>query len=505
MAKRKIKDLKVTRPRDIAVNALNAFLFGKTLLQDYLDREFRSVDLESNDKRFITELVNGTCRHLMTIDHIILKYSNRPLKQIDPLVLQILRIGVYQLIYMRTPDFASLNESVGQARETGYTGAAGFVNAILRNIQRGIDMTCNIAAGQYKPRFDVMIDGKTVCRFKKMLFPDKKSSPDKFFSIAFSYPKWLVERWIKAFGVDKTFELCVAANSKPGIWIRPNTLRADGEKIKAQLIEQGLNFNIADLEVENAGKAQAFELLSRTNPVNITGFENGEFYIQDWMAQHPVIALNPQPGEKILDLCAAPGGKTTHIAAMMNNQGYVLAVDTVRKKIDKIEENCQRLGVSIAETCKVDAFDEKISELDTQFDAAIVDVPCSNTGVLARRVEARHILKPTDVNGNTTLQRELLEKAFSLVKSGGRIVYSTCSIEAAENQLLVKSFLEGRSDCELLCECTILPEVKYLKPPKTLGNASEPDAKSPSKPERELVSYIQSCHDGGYYALIIKK
>ena len=505
MAKRKIKDLEVTRPRDLAVNALNAFLYGKTLLQDYLDRQFRTSDISDNDRRFITELVNGTCRHMITLDHIVMKFSNRPLKQIDPLILQILRIGVYQLAYMRTPDFATLNESVGQARETGYTGAAGFVNGVLRNIQRGIETTKNIAPQEYKPRFDVMIDARTVCRFKKMLFPDKKSSPEKYLSIAFSYPKWLVERWLKNFGYEKTFDLCVAANSKPGIWLRPNTMRCSIDQLKERLIESGLNFKVADIVIENGSSIQAIELLSRINPVKISGFEEGDFYIQDWMAQHPVVALAPEPGQSVLDLCAAPGGKSTHIGELMDNQGKILAVDISRKKIDKIEDNCKRLGVDIVQCCRAESLDETIKDKSLAFDAAIVDAPCSNTGVLARRVEARHLLSPTDINGNTTLQSELLAKAASLVNSGGRIVYSTCSIESVENELLVKAFLDDNNEYELAFERTILPEVQYMKPPKRLGEVEVSHAESPSKADPDIISYIHSCHDGGYYALILKK
>ena len=501
MSKRKIKDLKVSVPRDVAVNALNAFLFGKTLLQDYLIRAFRDNDLGPQDRRFVTELVYGTCRRLITLDYIIMKNSNRPLKQIDPLVLQILRAGMYQLIFMRTPDFASINESVQQARDTGYNGAGGFVNGILRGTQRKIDGYVSIADGSIDHRCDVVLDGKTACRFKKVLLPEPKRSSEKFLSIAFSQPQWIVDRWVKKFGYDKAREICIAANSRPGIWLRPNTLRSDIDKVKQSLIEKECIFKIVDINTENGKKAQAIELLDGINPVDIAGFETGDFYVQDYMAQHPVLALDPQPGDRVLDLCAAPGGKTTHLAELMKNDGYILAVDTVRKKVEKIEENCTRLGVTIAETCREDALEEKLQSLEQPFDSAIVDVPCSNTGVLARRVEARHLLKPTDVNGNTTLQRELLEKAYANVKAGGKILYSTCSIEPVENDMLVAAFLQDHDDAELVVESTLLPQVEYIRPKKEQTE----EIKIKKKNDNEPLSFIHSYHDGGYYALIIKK
>ncbi len=500
MAKRKIKYMDPNHPRDIAVNALTAFIYDKVLLQDYLKRAFRDNQFDSKERRFITEVACGTCRRLITLDYIILKNSNRPLKQIDPLVLQILRIGMYQLVYMRTPDFASINETVQQARDTGYNGAGGFVNGLLRGTQRKIYGNVSIADGSYDPRSDVVLDEKTACRFHKMLFPDAKRSPEKFLSIAHSYPQWLCDRWIKRFGYDKALEICIAGNSRPGLWLRPNYLKTTIEKLKESLIKLEANFKVVDISTEN-GAVQAIEVLSGINPVEIDGFEQGEFYVQDWMAQQPALTLAPKAGERVLDLCAAPGGKATHIAELMKNEGYVLAVDTVRKKIEKIEENCQRLGAVEVETCKAENLDEKLETIDA-FDKAIVDVPCSNTGVLARRVEARHLLNPTDINGNTQLQRELLERAYSAVKPGGKIVYSTCSIESVENELLVKSFLEAHSDCELVKESIMQPEVDYIRPPKT--KLTEVDPKKRIRKD-EPISYVHSYHDGGYLALILKK
>ncbi|MBN2064411.1 MAG: 16S rRNA (cytosine(967)-C(5))-methyltransferase RsmB [Sedimentisphaerales bacterium] len=500
MSKRKIKDLEINNPRDLAVNALSAFIYGKTLLQDYLNRIFRNSDMSPQDRRFATELVCGTCRRLITIDYVIMKNSNRALRQIDPLVLQILRVGMYQLIYMRTPDFASINETVQQARDTGYNGAGGFVNGILRGTQRKIEGMVNLIPGSTDPRCDVLLDEKTACRFKNILFPEVKRNPEKYLSLAFSYPQWLTERWVKRFGYDQTLKICVAGNSRPGLWLRVNPLRSEVDKLKDVLTEQDLNFKLVDISIPEGRSETTIELLSGMNPVDIPGFDDGHFYIQDWMAQHPAIALNARPGEKILDLCAAPGGKTTHIAGMMNNEGYILAVDTVRKKIELIQENCQRLGVTIVETCKAEDLTAKLESLDGPFDAAIVDVPCSNTGVLARRVEARHLLNPGDVNGNTTLQRELLETAFKNVRSGGRVVYSTCSIESVENEMLIKAFLQDHAEAELVNESIMIPEVEYLRPSK-----ADIPVKAAKDPRPQVINFVHSYHDGGYYAILRKK
>jgi 16S rRNA (cytosine967-C5)-methyltransferase len=381
------------------------------------------------------------------------------------------------MIYHNQPhDFAVVNEAVNQAKQYQQRSGA-FVNAILRSAQRDIAGLVTTGDENLNHRAILWLDAAQGRLFKTSLLPDRGKNPAKYYSVAFSYPLWLTQRWLKTFDKDTVLQICIAGNARPLPTLRVNSLWGNVEKLKGLLDGVG---------VKTICKEPALLPQQPITPNKLPGYDEGAFYVQDITAMSAAPLLNPQPGQKILDLCAAPGGKTTHLGQLMNNQGTIIACDLDQQKLDVIRENCQRLGVNIVETCTP----ERLEDLSRQygpFDSVLVDVPCSNTAVLARRVEARHLLKPIHIQRNSTTQYHLLEKASRFVKNGGHILYSTCSIEPAENDLLIKKFLQNNPKATVLQENLTLPEATVSAEANTTTTES---------------AHASSYHDGGYTALI---
>ncbi len=461
--------------RSIAVNALLAFTREDRDLQDTLDAVFQTGKIESREKPLAAELALGCCRRLITLDHLIEQYSSRPLKRIEPLLLHILRIGLYQLLYLQhTPDFAAVDQAVRQAHQAGGKGAAGFANAVLRSCQRDLDAKIGQPdqPDPALPQRTLWIDEDTAQLFKKNILPDPATNPAKYFSKAYAHPVWLVEKWLKRYSPQLVHQLCLANNSRPALTLRVNTLRSSSAKLQKLLQDAGFS---------TLSCGPALQLLQPAQPDDLPGYHEGFFSVQDPAAMSVAPLLPPQPGQRILDLCAAPGGKTTHLAERMQNHGCIVACDVNAGKLQRIQQNCRRLGITIVQTCLPEELDGIVAA-GGPFDTILADVPCSNTGVLARRVEVRHRLKPVLIQRLVALQQQLLQKAVSMLKKGGRILYSTCSIEPAENEILVQKFLQKHPDFRLLEQRGILPGKEAI----AIGD-------SEGKPLR---------HDGGYTALL---
>lgn len=341
------------------------------------------TDISPRDRALLTQLVYGTIRYQGALDRLI--PPNTP--QIPRIIL---RLSGYQLFFLtRIPQYAIVNESVELAKQFGTKKSSGFINAVLRNW----------------------------CRNP----PEIK---DKY-----SHPDWLVKRWIKLFGEEETERLCEFNNQIPPIIVRINTLKPipDGVFKQFEKTIYPLGFRI---------KKPLMELV---------GFKEGMFQVQDISSMYIVDLLDVKPGMRVLDLCASPGGKTCHIAQIMQNRGEIIAVDVSKEKVGLIEENCNRLGVKIVKTVIADGRELQLGE----FDRLLVDAPCSNTGVLRRRIEARWRLKPSDFKRLANLQLELLENAGRQLKQDGRLVYSTCSIDPCENEEVAEKFLGKHPDFEL--------------------------------------------------------
>jgi 16S rRNA (cytosine967-C5)-methyltransferase len=396
---------------------------GGEFTENLLDDAFAGTRLSPVDRGLCHELVCGTVRWQATLDWLIArKTGGRGQK----LALQnLLRLGLYQIFWLdRIPGHAAVNETVELAKRAGFNTQAGFVNAVLRGYLREADET------------------------KKLLADLKISQP----ALGYSQPEWLVEKWRKNFGDEKTRQLLDWNNTPPKNFARVNTLKTDAGKLVERWREENVEYDFFTRDW--IGENLTFELKSHPPLASLGSLRDGWFYIQDPGTLLAVRELDPQPGETILDLCAAPGGKTTFIAQQMNNQGRLVAHDTFPDRLKLIEENCQRLGVTCVETILPSTLN---SQLSTSFDRVLVDAPCSNTGVLRRRVDLRWRISPEEILRLQKTQLELLRQAASVLKPGGTLVYSTCSLEPEENSEVVKEFLAAHQNFKLASERQLLP------------------------------------------------
>jgi len=364
------------------------------------------------DRRFITELVNGTTKLRRRVDFGIQFFLKEKLEKLTPWIRNILRMGVYQVDYMnKVPESAAVDESVKLAKKYGHSGTAGLVNAVLRNYIR---------------------------EKEKVQIP--RENPVEFLGIFYSFPDWMIGKWLAEYGEENTIKLCGYFNDKPKISFRVNLLKTDTDEVEKKL-------RSAKIEYQKSQWVENFYTF--TSPVDLEKLEilsSGWIYIQDESTALPVQLLNPRAGETILDLCAAPGGKTILMAGKMQNQGKIIALDKSLNKLKLISENCRRLGVEIVETKMGDGTNFKTAPVDK----ILIDAPCSGLGVLERNAEARWVKQKKDLERLSQLQLELLNNAKKLLKKGGTLVYSTCSLAKEENEMVIEKFLESNRDFRLL-------------------------------------------------------
>ena len=413
-------------PRQIALRVLQARRpggeFTENLLEKALDPSKTSIS--GPDRGLCQELVYGIVRRQATLDWLIAQKTDN--RQQNAGIHNLLCLGLYQIFWLdRIPPHAAVHETVELAKREGFGPRAGFINAILRGYLREFDAT------------------------KKTLADLKTSNP----AIGHSHPQWLVEKWQKRFGEERARQLMEWNNTPPKTFARVNTLKTDAgqllEKWRAENVEYDftrLNF-LADLE------NIIFELKSHPPLTSLESFQNGWFYLQDPGTLLAPLELAPKAGETILDLCAAPGGKTTFMAQQMNNEGKIIASDVAEDRLKLIQENCQRLGVTCVEAISINHQPSTIN----QFDRILIDAPCSNTGVLRRRVDLRWRVSPEEVLRLQKAQLDLLKLAASMLKPGGILVYSTCSLEAEENATVVQEFLRAHSAFKLDRERELSP------------------------------------------------
>ena len=377
--------------------------------------------LSSADRGLCQELVYGVVRWQATLDRLIARKTVSG-REPRPALMNLLRLGLYQIFWLdRIPPHAAVNEMVELAKVSGYVSQAGLINAILRG---------------YLREFEAV---------KKILADMKISQP----ALGWSQPDWLVERWRKNFGEEKTRALLEWNNTPPKTFARVNTLKADAGRLVERWREEGLEYDF--ITRDWTGENLVFELKAHP-PLNALGsFRDGWFYIQDPSTLLAVRELGAQPGETILDLCAAPGGKAMFIAQQMDNHGRLVAHDAFADRLKLIEENGKRLGVTCAEVTATFNFQP------ATFDRILVDAPCSNTGVMRRRVDLRWLIQPHEIERLRGTQLTLLKQAATVLKPGGVLVYSTCSLEPEENTQLVKQFFSEHSSFKLESERQLLP------------------------------------------------
>lgn len=375
-----------------------------------LNQYLRGSRLSDLDRRLATELVYGTVKALGTLDWYLAQCVTRPLDKVAPEILCILRMSTYQLLYMeRIPASAACNEAVKLTRSVSHEGSAKFVNGVLRGLLR------KQAAGE-------------------LAFPEVAEDDAGYLSLKYYHPRWLVKRWLGPWGREGTERLLAFDNSAAPVCLRVNTLVTTREQLLQALAEAGAQVHASAWSADGivCEKLPSLHALMAALPKH--------FYIQDESSMLVAPLLAAAPGMRVLDLCSAPGGKTTHIAQLMQNKGEVIACDVHEHKLELIAENAKRLDITCIEPLLNDATVER-SEWLGAFDRVLVDAPCSGMGVLRRRAEARWRKQRKDLKLFPPLQLAILEQAAKYVKDGGRMVYSTCTIEQSENHYLVEEFL----------------------------------------------------------------
>jgi 16S rRNA (cytosine967-C5)-methyltransferase len=403
------------------------------------------ADLNRLDKRLAREMVAGVIRRQATLDALIQAHIKRPRENVEDPLWRLLRMGTYELAFLSgIPPHASVNETTELSRYLRRPRWTGFLNGTLRSIARSLpDEFTDAAAANAFP----LPNG----RYRKCAgewFPPPETDPVGYFAAAFSFPSWLAARWQRGRNFEELAALGFWFNSPPRLILRVNHLRASRE----ELLEA---FKRKNIPAEAGDVAESIVLLESQPITELPGFAEGLFSVQDLTAMKAVALLDPKPGETVWDVCAAPGTKTTAIAERMQNQGRVLATDVNPHRLQMVEDNKARLGLDIIEAQPIGAHGENLPA--GPFDAAVVDVPCSNTGVLGKRAEARWRITPDDLKDLPTIQSRLLEAACERIKPGGRVVYSTCSIEPEENQKVVDAWLESQRDWKLIHQHTHWP------------------------------------------------
>ena len=379
------------KEQDAAVNMLpNARLTAAQVINSvFSDGAYANIALgkalskqnhSEQDRRFVTELVYGTVKAKGTIDWLLQQLVSRPLGKIEPMILNILRLGVFQIYFLeRIPASAACNESVNL---------------------------------------------------------DAEKDPRQYLALKEFHPDWLVKRWLKQFGFEGAQALCRFDNEPPPLTLRVNTLLIDRKTLLASLQEDGF-------EAEPSKWCEDGIVCTKIPALSVLFSKyNDMFYVQDESSMLVAPVLAPQPGQTVIDVCSAPGGKTTHLAQLMQNKGVIYATDIHEHKIKLIEENSRRLGITIIEPSLQDAAEFK-PEWESMADCVLVDAPCSGLGVLRRRAEARWKKNKIDLKTFPPLQRDILRNAARYVKPGGRLVYSTCTLEQAENHYIPAEFLEN--------------------------------------------------------------
>ena len=417
------------------------------LLDDALTRQ----TLQPQDRRLAMELVYGVTRRGGTLDSILAQFVSRPRSNTEPGLWRLLQLGTYQLVLLGgIPPHAAVSETVLLAKQLGQPRWGGFINGVLRNIAR--ELTDDIAREPSRrgvPLADAPPEDDssgTAVRYRLMaadVFPDPGTAPAEYLAAAFSFPRWLIDRWLQRFDRDEVLRMCAWYNSPGRMTLRTNRRRCDRERLLTAL-------QAANVDAAAGSHPDAVRLARAVSVEQLPGFSDGWFSVQDESAQQAALLLDPQPGDSVLDLCAAPGGKTTHLAERMQDQGRILACDTNAARLDRVIENAGRLGLASIETCVVAADGGDIP--GGPFDAALVDVPCSNTGVLGKRPDARWRITPDDLEELSALQLRLLRDAAARVRSGGRILYSTCSIEPEENEWLIATAIAADPSLEQIQE-----------------------------------------------------
>jgi len=403
---------------------------------------------KTQNRSGLVEITLGIIRNYAFIDSLITQVSIQPKNNIPTETFNCLRIAVYELVFSNRAYYAVVNETVNLARKIGSKKSAGFVNAVLRKTCAHIkNKNANLKIAE--PQKTLPLNSRIGCEFDIDILPDPDRNKAEYLSSAFSLPLWLIEQWLMQFGDEKTADICFASNRRPSVYARANKLKLTGQELFEILKAQ-------DIDCDFVEKYKMVRLNKPGNISELNVFKEGLFTIQDITSSSVVPLLNPLPGWKIFDICAAPGTKTTQIAELIDNKGLIIATDRDNARLSKLDENIQRLGITSVRIIDYETFLKDFS-YQSSGDAVLLDVPCSNSGVLARRPEVRYRLNIKVLDSLVKTQSELLNLAATFVKEGGKICYSTCSILQQENCDVVNAFIKKQSEFSLEKENLVLP------------------------------------------------
>jgi 16S rRNA (cytosine967-C5)-methyltransferase len=390
-----------------------------------LDQALKTPTLDDRDRALLTELVYGTLRWRGNIDGQLSRYLRQSLAKTDPLIGNLLRLSVYQLLFLdKIPDYAAVNEAVELAKIHGGAKTAGFVNAVLRNFLRH-----KAGANQ------VALDDPSA----------------KALAVTYSHPEWLVTRWLNEFGSESAKALMYANNERAPLVLRVNLLKSTREELLERFLAAGIDANATPWS------PQGIAVFSGPAVDKLPGFADGSFQVQGEASQLVTYLLSPVPGERILDACAAPGGKSTHIAEMMQDRGELIAIDTSARGTAKIHENALRLGLESLRVLRADASAEVAGVALESCDRVLVDAPCSGLGTLRGHPEIKWHRNENDIRRLGGLQAKLLRRATGYLRPNGVLVYATCTLTREENEEIVAAFLAQYKEFELEDAARYLP------------------------------------------------
>lgn len=384
-----------------------------------LNAAFKRTQMSERDRAFVTALVQGVMRNKLHLDEVIQSFSKHPLKKLSPSVLNILRLSIFQIEEMTDiPQSAVVNVAVELAKSGGNKGHAPFVNGVLRSYLRHREKQTE---------------------HPEIVEADIDSSEEKL-STDYSVPQWIVKRWIANFGKEEAIALLKFAKSTPPVIIRTCETAITPEGLETVFENSGIKFHRGKL-------VDSCFIIDKMKgpPEKLPGYSEGLFSVQDEAAAFAAVVVEPQKGDFIIDLCAAPGGKALQLSEMLDNTGRVIAVDISEPRLNLIKKNRTRLGLKNLETAVADGRQYRTDRLA---DKVLLDAPCTGTGVINRRADLRYQREELDISALVELQRELLASAAALVKPGGTLTYSTCSLEPEENFDNVRWFLREFEEFE---------------------------------------------------------
>jgi 16S rRNA (cytosine967-C5)-methyltransferase len=432
----------VQTARHLALHILQELPQREFFVNQIADYELEHWRIPPNEAGLTTHLVYGVLRRRATLDALLRPCTNRPLRDIEPWLRDCLRLGAYQLAFLsRIPPHAAVHETVELAAFWGRPRAKRFLNAVLRRVTELLTTQTGS-----EPAEDALPWENGVYRLlARPVFANPRMQPSEYLAAAMSWPRWLAERWLQQYGLSECLRLGFWFVQPSPLWLRVNRLKIT----RSALMER---FQQAGIASEAGDYPYAIRLQESVPIRDLPGFAEGWFTVQDESAMHAAAAVAPEPGWRVLDLCAAPGGKTTHLAELMDNQGQIVACDVSPERLCTLEQLTQRLGITI-----VTPHVTGQSLPEGPFDAALVDVPCTNTGVLGRRPEVRWRLRTDSIQKLVPLQTQLLLQAAERVREGGIVVYSTCSVEPEENEELIRAVVSRLPWLRLDCEHRAIP------------------------------------------------